>query len=491
MPHSPYSASILTLGCKVNQYESEAIAEGLRARGVEIREAGAALVIVNTCAVTGEAERKCRAAVRRAARENPGSAILVTGCMAQVCPEKALALPGVAFVCGNRDKVSAVISRAMEILEGKGDSRAPTLAVEPLEGAGFEPIRASSFARTRAFLKIEDGCDARCAYCIIPRARGPVRSKPARDVLTEARDLCAAGYRELVLTGIEVSSYGVDLPDESLPALLEQLDETPGLARLRLSSLDPACLTVEFVTKIKKLRHFAPHFHLSLQSGCSDTLARMRRRYTAERARENALFARAALPDLALTADIIVGFPGESEREFQRSCDFLASPELSLLSSHIFPYSPRVGTPAASMPGQIPEREKRARAAHLARLLAERRRAVLEDFLRSHPTGELLIESRGEDGRLFGRLPNYIGVAVEQEDGAPPAAAAGGGTLRGEAAGDAAAADKTASVMEGGERSTEGARGEDLRGQLRRVALIGIEGETGGRKVQLRGRLLR
>ena len=409
------TAAIYTLGCKVNQYESEAIAERLRAQGVEILPDNASVAIINTCSVTGESDRKSRQVIRRAIRENPGSPVLVTGCLAQVEPAAVAAIPGVSFVCGNKNK-TAVADKALEFLAAEAPGKesfahsCPEVSVSSLEDAVFEKMTVSGSERTRAYIKIEDGCESRCAYCIIPRARGRIRSKQAEEILAEAAALCRKGYKELVLTGIEVSAYGSDLPDGDLGTLLCALDRLPGISRIRFSSIDPSFLKPAFTDRIASLPHLAPHFHLSLQSGCSETLGRMRRRYTAETVADYVAYLRKKLEGVQFTADVIVGFPGETEKEFRTTCDFLSS--LGLLSAHVFAYSRRKGTVAAEMPGQIPESEKKRRSEHLISLLEAKRREVLEGYLKEHTEGDVLFEQREAGGGFFGRLPNFIGVEV-------------------------------------------------------------------------------
>lgn len=399
--------AIYTLGCKVNQYESEAIAEELlRAGLVQVAfEDSADVYIVNTCSVTAEGERKVRQIIRRANKKNPAAAILITGCYAQVDGNRLAELPGVRFVCGNLRKMRAA-EVALAIADGSLNSTAPTVEVASLEGADFEKMTIRRSERTRAYLKIEDGCESKCAYCIIPRARGPIRSKPMAEVVEEARALVEAGYKEIVLTGIEISAYGKDL-SKKLPDLLQALDNLPGLERIRLGSLDPSLLTPAYTELLKDITHLAPQFHLSLQSGCNRTLNAMRRRYNTAMVRRNVEAIRAAFPDACFTGDVIVGFPGESEADFQSTAAFIGS--LDLLDCHIFPYSIRPGTEAATMSGQLPGDVKEARVHALEAVIAESRLRVLSAQMGK--TLPVLFEEE-RDGLWIGRTPSFVEVAV-------------------------------------------------------------------------------
>ena len=279
--------AVCTLGCKVSQYESEAILEEALRRGFTQGEIGNSdVVVINTCTVTAEGDRKCRQLIRRVKKQSPEAKILVCGCYSQVSPEAVAAIDGVNYVCGTRNKL-----RAVDLLDGK---EIPKIEIAPLEGAGFEKMKISHAPRTRAYVKIEDGCDNRCAYCKIPDARGHVRSKPICDVVSEVGALAAGGVREVVLTGIETASFGVDT-HESLADLLDAVDRIEGVERIRLGSLEPTLMRPAFLERIAKVDKLAPHFHLSMQSGCSRTLAAMRRKYNAETAFRSIEATRAAI----------------------------------------------------------------------------------------------------------------------------------------------------------------------------------------------------
>ena len=379
--------AVYTLGCKVSQYESEAILEEAVRRGFTPVTEGADIAVINTCTVTAEGDRKCRQLIRRLVRQSPETKIMVCGCYSQVSPESVAAIDGVAYVCGTQNKLRTV-ERALELLDGKA---IPTIEVAPLAGADFESMRILHAPRTRAYIKIEDGCDNRCAYCKIPDARGHVRSKKIADVVAEARALTDAGVREVVLTGIETASFGADT-GESLCDLLAAVNGIDGIERIRLGSLEPTLMRPAFLDRIAKVGKLTPHFHLSMQSGSSRTLAAMRRKYNAETAWRNIENTRAALPDVQFTTDFIVGFPGETDEDFAETMEFAR--RVGFLATHVFKYSKRAGTPAAKMPDQIPEEVKHARSQALIALSAESTAHCLAEILAAHPTETVLFEQK-------------------------------------------------------------------------------------------------
>jgi len=407
------TAGIYTLGCKVNQYESEAITEALMRAGITVCDPTevCSLYIINTCTVTAESDRKARQFIRRALGQNPHALILVTGCFAQVDPAQIAAIDGVDYICGNREKLSVV--RAAEALLAQGcKNERPTVAVSSLEDAPFEAMQITRFGRTRAYVKIEDGCEQHCAYCIIPAARGKIRSKAPADVIAEVRALAESGCREVVLTGIETSAYGRDLGDYRLGDLLRDLDRETGIGRIRLGSLDPSLIRDRFVEQIAPLASIAPHFHLSLQSGADHILRLMRRPYSADMARAAIRRLRDAFPQAGLTTDIIVGFPQETEDDFAESLAFLR--EARFLDAHIFAYSRRPGTEAAGMPGQIPEPVKRARSAALIAAQDEMHRQLLDEAVAAGDTISVLFETQ-QDGIAQGHTPSFYPVRVAAE----------------------------------------------------------------------------
>lgn len=379
--------AVYTLGCKVSQYESEAILEEAVRRGFTPVTEGADIAVINTCTVTAEGDRKCRQLIRRLVRQSPETKIMVCGCYSQVSPESVSAIDGVAYVCGTQNKLRTV-ERALELLDGKA---IPKIEVAPLAGADFESMRILHAPRTRAYIKIEDGCDNRCAYCKIPDARGHVRSKKIADVVAEARALTDAGVREVVLTGIETASFGADT-GESLCDLLDAVNGIDGIERIRLGSLEPTLMRPAFLDRIAKVGKLTPHFHLSMQSGSSRTLAAMRRKYNAETAWRNIENTRAALPGVQFTTDFIVGFPGETDEDFAETMEFAR--RVGFLATHVFKYSKRAGTPAAKMPDQIPEEIKHARSQALIALSAESTAHCLAEILAAHPTETVLFEQK-------------------------------------------------------------------------------------------------
>ena len=405
------TAAIITLGCKVNQYESEAIAEALEREGIFPADGAADLYVINTCTVTAESDRKSRQAIRRALKENPDAFIIVTGCSAQYDADKIAKIRGVDAVIGNRDKMQVVNTTLSLISQGKKNDTA-TVCVPSLEGAGFECMAITKFDRTRAYIKIEDGCESRCAYCTIPAVRGRIRSKSPADVISEVRALLDGGCKEIVLTGIETGSYGKESGGISLAELMEMIDKLDGIGRVRTGSLDPSVITEDFAERISRLPSAAPHYHLSLQSGCSKTLARMRRKYNADMALRALERLRARIPDVCFTTDVIVGFPGESEEDFLETMDFAR--RARFLKIHVFPYSPRNGTEAADMDGQIPEDVKKDRVHRLSALEAEIRAELLTDYLASHQYENVLFETF-RHGVAYGHTPSFIEVAVKSD----------------------------------------------------------------------------
>ncbi|MBQ3483312.1 MAG: tRNA (N(6)-L-threonylcarbamoyladenosine(37)-C(2))-methylthiotransferase MtaB [Clostridia bacterium] len=408
MQGSQPTVAILTQGCKVNQYESEAIAEAFVREGFSLRAADehADVYVINTCTVTAESDRKAGQLVRRVRTRNPEAFVLVTGCFAQSCPEAVARITGVDDICGNTDKLS-VVAAAKRLLD-TGKPGTPAVRVGNVQTAPFEPMQITRFDRTRAYVKIEDGCENRCTYCAIPAARGRVRSKPLEAVLAEVTGLVAGGCREVVLTGIETASWGRDLSGVSFADLLEAVDAIPGIGRVRLGSLDPSLMKPDFVSRIARLTHLAPHFHISMQSGSSRVLAEMKRKYNAEQAMAGIERLRAAIPRVELTTDFIVGFPGETDADFAATLDFARRAEF--LQMHVFSYSRRAGTPAAARTDQIPQAVRRARSAELIALGEELRRQRYEKAL-AGALCEVLFETY-ENGVAIGHTDTFFEVAV-------------------------------------------------------------------------------
>ncbi|MBP3665534.1 MAG: tRNA (N(6)-L-threonylcarbamoyladenosine(37)-C(2))-methylthiotransferase MtaB [Clostridia bacterium] len=406
--------AVLTLGCKVNQYESEAIAEALEAFGFTQLPSfkPCDLYVINTCTVTAESDRKARQLIRRLAGQHPNAFLVVTGCSAQSRTESIASIAGVDAVVGNREKLR-VATIARELMERGVKAAVPIVEVPALNGAAFEPMSITRFIRTRAYVKIQDGCESRCTYCAIPAARGPVRSKPMADVVAEVTALAEGGCREVVLTGIETGAWGRDLGSLRLQDLLLEIERIPHPPRIRLGSLDPTVMTQDFVDKIKGLHCLAPHFHLSMQSGCSATLARMRRKYNASQAEAAMDRVRTAIPQVQFTTDMIVGFPGETEEEFAESLDFARRSKF--LHIHVFPYSKRDGTPAAVMKDQVPESVKKERVAVLSRVSEESCAAILDRVLaRPNTVLSVLPETYGE-GFMMAHTPDFLEVKIHTD----------------------------------------------------------------------------
>lgn len=394
-----------TLGCKANQFDTQAMETLARLRGHSIVsfEEEADAYVINTCTVTAESDRKSRQVIRAARRRAPQAYVAVCGCFSQVSPDAARAL-GADLVCGTRDRAALI-----EGLESVYEQKQPLCQVSPYSpGIAFETLPAGGYSgRTRALLKVEEGCDNYCSYCIIPYSRGHIRSMPLSDAADAAKSLAAQGYREIVLTGIEISSYGHDFKDGTgLIDLLETLCAAVPEMRIHLGSLEPRTVTREFCTRAAALPGVLPHFHLSLQSGCDATLARMRRRYDTARFLESMHLLREFYPNCGITTDLITGFPGETEEEFADTLAFIKTCRFSQM--HIFPYSIRPGTPAAKMP-QIPRAIKQQRA-HKA---AEAGAQMHEDFLHSQIGRTLCVLFEEPDGDTAqGHSENYLPVCV-------------------------------------------------------------------------------
>ncbi len=413
MAKDKQTVGIYTLGCKVNQYESEAIAEELLKNGLYIDSPSSACdaYIINTCTVTAESDRKARQFIRRAISKNPDAYVVVTGCFAQVSPESIAAIEGVDAVIGNGNKLDAAKAVIDMLKDGKKNTSS-VINVGDINDSPFEPMRISTFERTRAYVKIEDGCENRCTYCIIPSARGKVRSKPMEEVLCEVRALTKNGCREIVLTGIETASYGKDLDNTDLATLLEEVDKIEGIGRIRLGSLDPSLIKPDFVKRISALKSLAPHFHLSLQSGSDRILAKMKRKYNSTQAMRAIELLRENIKDVKFTTDVIVGFPTETEEDFEESVDFVR--RARFLMVHVFPYSSRKGTPACSMQGQIAGEEKTRRVHVLSNAAEETRKSLLDEICEKAEERDVLFETY-ENGYAHGHTPDFLEVAVKSD----------------------------------------------------------------------------
>jgi len=340
--------TVLTLGCKVNQYESESMIESFKTAGYEVVDSDTAdYYVINTCTVTSISDRKSRQFMRRARKANPEAVIAVVGCYSQVSPEQVEAIEEVNVVLGTNEKKDIT-----KYLESATSTSKIVQVGEIMKTKSYDEMSIEDTVdKTRVFMKIQDGCNQFCTYCIIPYARGPIRSRNPENVIAEAKVLASKGFKELVLTGIHLSSYGLDLKTTSLIEMIEALDAIEGIKRIRLGSLEPKIITNDFVSRLSKLKNFCNHFHLSLQSGSDTVLERMNRRYNTEVYFEAVELINKHLEDASFTTDIIVGFPGETDIEFDETCKFVKKVQFSKV--HIFKYSPREGTKAAVMKDQI------------------------------------------------------------------------------------------------------------------------------------------
>lgn len=400
-----------TLGCKVNQYDTQAMTEAFLKAGyalVPFHEK-ADVYVVNTCTVTGTGDKKSLQILRRARRQNPNGEIVITGCLAQRMGQN-LRDTGARLILGTQRRGEIVALLEDAVAQGQ-----QVVAVDSLAAVPFEPLSINSHeGHTRAVIKIQEGCNRHCTYCIIPSVRGPIRSRPLAEIAAEAQRLAAAGFLELVVTGIHLSSYGLDREDNAtLADALALLETTPGLLRIRLGSLEPTIITEAFAERLHHMTKLCPQFHLALQSGSDTILRRMGRRYTKAQFMEAVRRLRQWFPGAALTTDILTGFPGETEEEFQETYE--ACREIGFSRMHVFPYSPREGTPAAAMTPQVSSVEKERRAAALIALSEEMSRRYREAQLGE--TKDVLIEEALPGGNMTGYTPEYVPVEIEKAEG--------------------------------------------------------------------------
>ena len=406
------------LGCKVNAYEIEAMQQLLEEAGYEIVpfEPGADIYVINTCTVTNIADRKSRQMLHKAKKMNPEAIVVATGCYVQTGGEKLEKDEAIDLVLGNNQKINIVEALA-EYAENKPGHGSHVIKINQTKE--YEELSIDHTAEhVRAYIKVQDGCNQFCTYCIIPYARGRVRSRNIESVLKEVRALAEKGYKEVVLTGIHLSSYGVDFPDEkkeTLLSLIRAVHEIEGIQRIRLGSLEPGIVTREFAEGIAALPKVCPHFHLSLQSGCDETLERMNRRYRSGEYRERCELLREVYGNPALTTDVIVGFPQESEKEFRKSYDFVDS--IRFYETHIFKYSRRQGTKAAAMDGQLTEAEKSFRSEKMIEL-HHRHAGDYEKSMLGKKLEVLIEEEYTKDGRTWylGHSREYIKTAVPKSE---------------------------------------------------------------------------
>lgn len=402
-----------TLGCKVNQYETEAMTELFEKEGYEITDFDqyADVYVINTCTVTNLGDRKSRQMIRRAKKLNKHSIVAVVGCYAQTAAEEISKIKGVNLIIGTKDR-----SRIVELINQiKEQEEQINVVQDIMTTREFEDMKVTAYKeRTRAFLKIQEGCNQFCSYCIIPYARGPVRSRKPEDIVEEVQQLAQNGFKEIVFAGIHVASYGKDLKNTNLLDIIKRVHDIEGIERLRLSSIEPMTLTEEFVENAARLPKLCPHYHISLQSGCDATLKRMNRKYTTAEYREVVNRLRANFPDVAITTDVMVGFPGETEQEFEESKRFVD--EISFAQVHVFKYSPRKGTPSVTFPNQVSPEEKERRSKIMIELSANSEKRFCDKFIGREM--EVLFEQqvKEQDGYYEGLTPNYIRVVAHSDE---------------------------------------------------------------------------
>lgn len=413
------TVAFCTLGCRVNQYETRAVEEGFVSHGFEVKKftEKCDVYVINTCTVTGESDRKSRQMVRRAVKNGKGEAVVaVMGCMSQTDMDAVRKIDGVSVVLGNGEKMQCV-DMVLSLTETNehDNSRIPVYNVPDIYSYDkIEDMSVTGSDNTRAFLKVVDGCENHCSYCIIPSARGKVRSKAPEKVAEECENICKIGScREIVLTGIETAAYGKDIGCD-LATLVEIVAQNPDVKRIRLGSLEPTVLKEDFVKRLSQVTTFMPHFHLSLQSGSDSVLARMKRKYNTRMFFEKLELLRKYFPDCEITTDIIVGFPGETEKEFGETLEFIE--KCRFLYIHIFPYSDRKDTVASKMDGKLSLEEKTKRCSSLNSKMLSIRREILESYIgRKMP---VLCETT-KSGLVHGYTPNFIEVRFENNTAKP------------------------------------------------------------------------
>ncbi|HET6488689.1 MAG TPA: tRNA (N(6)-L-threonylcarbamoyladenosine(37)-C(2))-methylthiotransferase MtaB [Syntrophales bacterium] len=406
---TPKRVALVTLGCKVNQYETAGLADRLKQLGHTLVgfDAEADVCIINTCTVTARTDFQSRQLIRRAARRNPGAPVIVTGCYAQLAAELIKTLPGVRIIAGNVEK------ELIPAMVGTVNGGPVDVLVQDIGRIRhFSDLSPEHFpGRTRAFLKIQDGCDSRCSYCIVPKARGPSRSMSEDAVLERAATLARAGYREIVLTGVHLGSWGQDLsPSGDLPSLIRRIRDAKAIGRLRLSSVEPLEVTPELIECLREPTVLCPHLHIPLQSGDNRILAAMGRHYTGEYFRNLVHRLVAEIPSLAVGVDVMAGFPGETDNEFENTLSLLR--DLPVAYLHVFPYSDRPGTAASRMPGKVEEPVRAKRAAALRELGLAKREAFARNCV---GTRQVVLVEEGRDrktGRMKGFTGNYIPVLL-------------------------------------------------------------------------------
>ncbi|MPW27092.1 tRNA (N(6)-L-threonylcarbamoyladenosine(37)-C(2))-methylthiotransferase MtaB [Alkalibaculum sp. M08DMB] len=406
------TAAFHTLGCKVNTYDTEAMMELFEKAGYKIVEfdTKSDVYVINTCTVTNIGDKKSRQMIRKAKRQNPESVVTVTGCYAQTSPEDLKKIPEVNIIVGNKDR-----NRIVDLVEEqKSFGKNINIVQNIMDTMEYEELKISKVKdRTRAYIKVQEGCSNFCSYCIIPYARGPVRSRKVENIIAEGKAIADQGYKEIVITGINVSSYGKELKDVTLIDVLKGLNKIEGIERIRLGSLEPLLLDTVFIKELKNIEKLCDHFHLSLQSGSNDILQRMNRKYTKEDYYHIVEKIRYMFPLCSITTDIMVGFPGESEENFIESYEFIK--QLGFSKLHVFKYSMRQGTPAANMKEQIPEWVKEERSKKMIHLSSQLEKLYISQFANSRL--EVLFEQKlkKEYNTYQGHTKNYILVQAQSE----------------------------------------------------------------------------
>lgn len=391
-------AAFITLGCKVNIAETEGMKLLFKNAGYKIVDHNecADVYVVNTCTVTSMGDKKSRQLLRKAHSLNPTAIIAAVGCFAQVSPEEAAKIQGVNLVIGNNMK-----HRVVELVEDAGIKEHQSFVMERKALKEYEELPVETYeGHTRAFLKIQDGCNQFCSYCIIPYARGPIRSRGLKEVINEAKSFVAHGFKEVVLTGIHLTSYGTERKGAGLAELIHEIHKIDGIERIRLGSLEPMYLTPELIEDISNLPKLCPHFHLSLQSGCARTLKRMNRKYTPDDYQKIITLMKEKIPNVTFTTDVMVGFPGETEEEFKESYDFCR--QIGFLWMHVFKYSPRKGTPAATFPEQVESKTKGKRSKLMIKLANQMRSEVFNKYIGRNV--DVLLEKEIEKGNRAGNM---------------------------------------------------------------------------------------
>lgn len=407
------TVAFYTLGCKVNQYETEAMEENFESKGYKLvdYEDEADVYVINTCTVTNLSDRKSRQIIRRAKKINKNAIVAVVGCYSQVSPEEISNIKDVDVIIGtiNRDKIVELCEDA------KYKNQKINIVRNIKTQKDFETINIDTIkSKTRAYIKIQDGCNRFCSYCIIPYARGPIRSRDLEDIIKETEKLAKAGFKEIVLTGIHVASYGKDMKDISLINVLEEVGKVKNIERIRLSSIEPTLIDEDFMKAILKIGKVCDHFHLSLQSGSDTVLKRMNRKYTTAEYENIVNIIRKYMPNAGITTDIIVGFPGETEEEFQETCEYVKKIKFSRI--HVFKYSPRKGTPAAADKNQINGNIKNKRSETLIDLGEVLTKKFNAKFIDSSLLVLFEEESKGTEGFVEGYTSNYIRVKSKSSE---------------------------------------------------------------------------